>query len=74
MEILAISCGFVLSQNAPRISPSNPQNIAVIKALAILKQVTKSIGAVISSGFGGIPKYALIVTVAYRAGIMTFFT
>ena len=33
---LAVSCGFDLSHNAPKISPSNPQNMLIVNALAIL--------------------------------------
>ena len=47
MLILAVSWGLSLSQNAPSVMPSNPQNILMVKALTILKLMTRSIGAVI---------------------------
>jgi hypothetical protein len=53
VAILVLSCGLVLSQNAPRIIPNKPQNILMVNPLAILKPVTKFIGAFIASGFGG---------------------
>jgi hypothetical protein len=58
---LAVSCGLSLSQNPPRIIPSRPQNTLIVNPLASLKPITKSIGAVIWSGFGGIAKYAIIM-------------
>jgi hypothetical protein len=55
------SCGLNLSQNNPRRTPSNSQKILMLNPLAILKPATKSIGAVIASGFAGIVKYAAIM-------------
>ena len=64
MLILAVSWGLSLSQNAPSVMPSNPQNILMVKALTILKLSTRSIGAVILSGFAGIAKYTTAIMAA----------
>src|ERR687884_1098282 len=73
MLILALSWGLSLSQNAPKITPSRPQNTLIVTALIILKLMTRSIGACIVSGLGGIPRYAMAIIAAYAAGIIIIF-
>jgi hypothetical protein len=71
--ILLVSCGLSLSQNEPRIIPIKPQKMPIVNALAILKFVTKSIGIVILSGFGGNNRYELAIIIAYNStGIAMF--
>ena len=53
-------------------TPSRPQNILSVIALAALKPITRSIGALIGSGLEGIARYAPAIIAAYAAGIIVF--
>jgi hypothetical protein len=48
IETFTISCGLNLSQNHPRITPSNSQKTLMVNSLAILNPTNKSISAVIA--------------------------
>ena len=43
----------------------------MVITLAILNPVTRSVGAFIGSGFGGIAKYAPAIIAAYAKGIIS---
>ena len=70
MVILEGSCGLNLLQSNPNMIPNIIQNPNWVKALAILKEWTKSIGIDILSGLGGNMKNALEIIAAYIIGII----
>src|SRR5918912_4161486 len=69
-----VSCSLNLSHNKPTIAPNTTQNTPIVNIEAILKPITKLVGTVTLSGFGGNTRYVTIMIAAYIDGTITIDT